>query len=347
MARYLWLLTLALKLCLGATAVQAAIRICNDTDQDQQLAISARLSGSWVTEGWETLGPGHCVTAPPKGHSGRFFYYRAQGPGYGFRDDSIHFCTLPERFRIEGGKDCLDRGFQQQGFARARLDQLDQSDTSEPQILLGQRLFALQEPQAEQLNTEPAPQPDAPSAGSNFAADAVLESCKPGAGKGVTCRLVAADMQLSVNSRNSLNPQAFTFLVGLPQGAPLRVEGRLLYRFGRAARLELLNAEPRRANEFDNLRSRMQGEWQSAEDPEDQFTIRAVTRQAVFRGRNMAAELISIQPRCAVSPQQGQYLVAWEAESDTSLCYEIVSLTNEQLVLRYLPRGTELRYIRP
>lgn len=347
MARYLWLLSLTLALWFGPAPAQAATRICNDTEHDQQLAISARIAGSWVSEGWELLAPGSCVSVPPEGHSGRFLYFRAESDSYDFRDDSIHFCTQSGRFRIEGGKECVSRGYQEQGFARARLDQPEPSEQPGRDILLSSRLIARSGQISAPSNGRAASQLDASGGTGDFQADVVLRSCQRGNARGITCYLVAEGMQLSTTIPDDGDQDAIAFLAGLPQGAPLRVEGRLLYRFGRSAQLELHNAAPRRANAFDNLRSRLQGEWHSEDDARDHFTIRAVTRQAVIRGRRMAPELISVQPNCAASPQPGQYLVAWEAEGDTSLCYEIVSLTNEVLVLRYLPRGTELRYIRP
>lgn len=350
MARYLWLLSLTLAVGFGSVPAQASTRICNDTEQVQELAISARIAGGWVSEGWDRLEPGGCLSVPPEGHTGRFFYFRAESPGYDFRDDSIYFCTQPGRFRIEGAKGCLSRGFQRQGFARVRLDQSDPSNQPDRDILLGSRLIVGQGQGGEQTDAvadhQGTPQPEASAATEDYQADVVLQSCQRGDGTEISCQLIAPEMQLTTNSSLAGDQDALAFVAGLPRGAPLRVEGRLLNRFGRSARLELHKAAPRRANQFDNLRSRLQGEWHSLDDAEDSFTIRAVTRQAVLRGRRMAPELISVQSNCDASEQPGQYLVAWEAQSSTSLCYEIVSLTNELLVLRYLPRGIDLRYRR-
>jgi len=327
----LWLPVLLLAALFDQSAAQAGTRICNDTEALHYLAVSTRSESGWVTEGWRPLPPKECTDPVPEGHRGRFYYFRAESPERSFRDDSIRFCTAPGRFRIEGGKGCMNRGFAEKGFAKVRAGAAGQN------ILLSARSQpGKEEPPAGAIgNEEP------------YAADVLFQGCtRIRDNARVTCRFVGGGMEISTEGHHGFFDTQFAYLQGLQSGAPLIVNGVLTTSFGPYGELVLHSVTPRKPNRFDRMLQQLQGEWSSVKDPEDRFTISGSVRQASYYGYSMAPEFVSVQGSCRGRDQRGDFLMAWDRDSGTSLCYRIKSLSSDELTLEYLPRGIGLAYHR-
>ncbi|UWQ59674.1 DUF1036 domain-containing protein [Leisingera caerulea] len=329
MAFFLWLPALLLAALTDPAAANAGTSICNDTGALHQLAVSVRTEGGWVTEGWQALAPGDCINPLPEGHQGRFFYFRAESPGYQFRDDSIRFCTKSGPFRAGGG-DCAARGYREQAFARVRTA----ADGQE--ILLSSRSQAAA-----------AAEHSAAAAATPYAADVVFQGCsqrQPGAT--VACRFVGDGMEIRAASGETAAAPVFALLMGLQQGALLAVEGELTSFFGSHGELDLHSAALRQPNRHDRILQQMQGKWVSAADPGDSFTIAGAVRQVSYMGSAMPPEFVSVQDSCRGADYAGEFLIARDSERGTSLCYRIHSLSPDELTLIYLPRGNRLVYRR-
>ncbi|WP_241482255.1 DUF1036 domain-containing protein [Leisingera sp. ANG-Vp] len=310
----------------------AAVSICNDTSELHNLAVSSRGDEGWVTNGWHPLRPGDCRAAVPEGHQGKYFYYRAESPGHRFRDDGIRFCTASGGFRIKGNKKCASRGYAKQGFAKARVD------AEGHKILLSTR---------SQRNAAALPEAAA-GAHQAYAAEVVFQGCAQLRAEGrVRCRFVAGGMELSTEGGSGFATPQFAYLQGLQSGAPLFVDGLLTSALDAYGELVLRSVAPRQPNRFDRMLQQMQGEWSSAQDPQDRFVISGSVRQSSYQGSRMPPELVSVQGSCRGVEQSGDFLMAWDRERGTSLCYRIQALTAEELALVYLPRGTRLIYRRP
>ncbi len=89
---------------------------CNRTSEPQALAIAYSRDDEWVSMGWWMLSPGDCSLAVPGALTNQYYYYRAEGPGGGFRGDGYSFCTTTEAFEIVGDKDCEARGYETEDF---------------------------------------------------------------------------------------------------------------------------------------------------------------------------------------------------------------------------------------
>lgn len=332
MAQKLWVPLLVLAALFNLQAAFAGTSICNDTGEPHQLAVSSRHQGGWVTEGWHPVPPGKCIAPVLPGYKARFFYYRAESPQRQFRDDSIRFCTTSGQFRIEGGTDCTARGYTEKTFAKAG------SGAGEQQILLSSR---------SQAAGEGAARGKEPEGVASYSAEVVFQGCRPLAGTpSLACRFVGGGMELSSGNSGLTGDPVFGFLRGLPHGAPLTISGKITSKFGTYAELELQEAALRKPNRFDQMLQQIQGEWVSVRDAEDRFTITGAVRQASYGGSQMAPELISLQGSCRGYGNAGDFLMTWDSERGTSLCYQIRTLTGDQLTLRYLPRGNELSYRR-
>lgn len=328
MAFFLWLPALLLAGLTDLPAANAGTSICNDTGALHQLAVSVRTGGRWVTEGWQTLAPGDCINPLPAGHQDRFFYFRAESPGYQFRDDSIRFCTNSGPFRAGRG-DCAARGYREQAFARVRTA----ADGEE--ILLSSRSQAA------------AAAEHSAAAGKPYAADVVFQGCsRSQSGATVACRFVGGGMEIRAASGEMAAAPEFAMLMGLQQGAPLTVEGELTSFFGSHGELDLHSAALRNPNRHDLVLQQMQGKWVSAADPGDSFTVSGAVRQVSYMGSAMPPEFISVQDSCRGADYAGDFLIARDSERGTSLCYRIQSLDSDELTLIYLPRGNRLVYRR-
>lgn len=330
MAFFLWLPALLLAALTDLPAAHAATSICNDTGASHQLAVTVRADGGWVTQGWQSLAPSDCINPLPEGHQGRFFYFRAESPGYTFLDDSIRFCTRAGSFRAEGGGDCAARGYREQGFARGL------TSVGARQILLSSRT------QAEEAAEEPAA-----TDGTPYAADVILQGCSQAAADAaVTCRFVGGGMEIRAEGGGEAAAPAFALLMGLQQGAPLAVRGEMISSFGSYGEMDLHHAALRKPNRQDRILQQMQGKWVSAADPGDGFTIAGAVRQVSYMGSAMPPEFIAVQDSCRGMGYVGDFLMARDSERGTTLCYQIKSLSSDKLTLVYLPRGNRLEYRR-
>ncbi|WP_291728642.1 DUF1036 domain-containing protein [Leisingera sp. F5] len=338
MANWLWPTALLLAALLDLPAAQAGTSICNDTEALHQLAVTLRADGRWVVKGWQQLIPGACAEPVPEGYQGRFFYFRAESPGYRFRDDSVRFCTGQGRFRIEDGSDCSTQGYAEQGFAKAV------TGPDQQQILLSTR----SKPERRKAAVAAAGDGhDATEDEFHYAAEVVFQGCEqqksPGA---VTCRFVGGGMEIGAVGKVRISDPVFTFLLGLVRGTPLAIDGEIVTRFGSFAELDLHSVTPRSPNRFDKMLQHMQGEWRSVQNPKDRIVISGAVRQVRYGGRQMTPEFITIQQSCRGMEFSGDFLMAWDRQSGTRLCYRIKSLTGDGMTLIYMPRGTRLDYER-
>ncbi|AHD02914.1 hypothetical protein METH_06050 [Leisingera methylohalidivorans DSM 14336] len=336
--KYLWLPVLLLDVFFGQMAARAGTRICNDTKVQHQLAVTLHTGGRWVAQGWQPLPSGDCAEPVPQGYHRNYFYFRAESPGYRFRDDSVRFCTAPGRFRIEDGADCALQDPARQGFAKAVFD------TENRTIQLSRRSHpasgsaAIVPPQEIRRDAENK---------EHYSVDVVFQGCtQPDAAEFVTCRFVGNGMKFGAEGRVEISDPVFTYLLGLLHGTPLEVDGEMTTRFGNSGSLELYSVTPRAPNRFDRMLEQMQGEWMSERNPMDRFEISGAVRRFSYGGIELPPEFIAVQGSCGGTEEEGDYLKVWDSLSSTSLCYQIKSLTDETMTLIYLPQGTRLDYWR-
>ncbi|NSY38578.1 DUF1036 domain-containing protein [Leisingera sp. ANG59] len=334
----LWLPALVLAALFDDTAARAGIRICNDTEALHHLAVTLHTGGRWVAEGWQPLRPGDCAEPVPQEYPRSYFYFRAESPGYSFRDDSVRFCTAPGRFRIQHGAECVHRDHARQGFAKSAFGTenrtIQLSRYSHPAS--GRAAKAA----AREILREAADR-------EQYSVDVVFQGCKQQeAMETVTCRFVGSGMEFGAEGRVEMSDPVFTYLLGLLQGAPLAIDGEVITHFGNSGELELHSVTPRAPNRFDRILQQMQGEWMSERNPMDRFTISGAVRQLSYDGMELPPEFIAVQGSCHATEGEGEYLMAWDSVNGTSLCYQINSLTDENLTLIYLPHGTRLDYWR-
>jgi uncharacterized membrane protein len=326
-----------LLLCGFTGPVWAGLEICNDTDIPHDIAVGYKQDGHWVSEGWWSLDPSACVTAIEGDLNYRFYYYHARGAGQNFLHDQLSFCTLQGVFSITGDNDCNLRGYDKTYFAKI--------DTGR-----GSRNFSQQLSKHSRLsNTNRDPNSGfAPGTwGTPYVGAAVFHECSQMFRGGVQyCRFVGAGRVFTVFEDNRTPSEVFAGLRRLTKGAPVLLEGDWAGLYELSVELVLRSAAERAPSDEDRLLGQLQGSWAAAQDNKDHFTIRGSVRQNQYAGLPTSQEYLSVMPFCGEDEGSRFYLYAWDIEGGTGLCYEIKDVTESVLDLVYLPRRTELRYLR-
>jgi uncharacterized membrane protein len=112
---------------LSAAPAQAQFQVCNQTLDALNLAIAKETGGSFVSEGWWTIGANRCVDVIREELANRYIYVYATDV-FGqpilagdFTGDDM--CVAPNRFTITGMDACWQRG-----FITARFMEVDTKD---------------------------------------------------------------------------------------------------------------------------------------------------------------------------------------------------------------------------
>ncbi|MEM1409975.1 MAG: DUF1036 domain-containing protein, partial [Pseudomonadota bacterium] len=108
----------------------AELRLCNDTDELQSVALGYRGETDWSSRGWWNIEPGGCATVIEGKLTQRYYYYYADSPSGGFRGQRFVFCVSETAFEITGDTDCPDRGYQEEDFR-----EIDTGETETASVL--------------------------------------------------------------------------------------------------------------------------------------------------------------------------------------------------------------------
>lgn len=316
---------------------RAELEICNDTEALHNVAIGYKQEGGWVSEGWWQLAPSACFTAIKGELEFQFYYYRAESPDHIFEHDRLSFCTYENLFAITGDNDCVRRGYEKSYFAKIDVGKGTES-FSQPISIHSKRIEGQAKPD----------QYSNPGAwGTAFQADVVFHGCSPlFRGTDWFCSFVGAGRLYMVHQDPRNSTEIYNILRKMAPGAPVQIEGDWFGLYDNSVQLVLRSVVERAPNYEDEIYKKLQGDWYSVADPNDEFTVIGSGRQNRYGGALTSIEYISVLPTCGAFETKGDYLYAWSIHGGTSLCYAIKELSQTELVLIYLPRGTELRYHR-
>lgn len=326
------LVGLALCWMLGlAGSARAEMEICNDTHVAHRVAISHVEQGNWVSAGWWQLAPSSCVLALATPLEGRVYYLYAEGDTRVFRHDKIAFCTGAAEFKIVGNSNCAARGFDKRFFAKISL--------TKGVTRISQNLSA--------YSFETAARAEGGTWGGGFREEVIFQGCRPPLrGAAYRCIFVGGGRKFTVSDDGRTSKQIFASLNQMTIGKPLLISGDWADRYDNSVEIVLRQVQTRLANGEDNVLRRLQGNWHSASDPNDYFTLQGSMRQNYYSGVVTATEFLSVMPFCGEFENEGPYLFTWDVQGGTGLCYVIREVSAQELILTYLPTGIELRYRR-
>lgn len=111
-------------------------------------------------------------------------------------------------------------------------------------------------------------------------------------------------------------------------------------------------AMPARDSEIqsdEDLLASLEGDWVSGDDDQAEMSIIDGTATMLYAGEVLSTETLDIVDNCPDAPSDAsdmQLLTMTSTEAGESLCYAIISLSDERLELSSLPRGNTLTYER-
>lgn len=331
-------LALAFWLLWLITPAWAELEICNDTDAPHSIAIGYKLDGGWVSEGWWQLEPAACISPILGDLEYRYYYYLAQSLGWEFEHDRVLFCTEPQVFTIRGDGDCEQRGYSKSYFAKI--------DTGKDAAHFTQNVSDRSAysnggaAKGEALRTEGV-------WGIPYRGEVIFHGCTAWFQRAKrTCSFVGGGRIFNVLEDGRTSVAIFDAIDLLLPGDPVQLEGDWAGRFDTTVEVVLRHLEARPANAEDLVLKRLQGSWYSVKDAKDQFSVLGSGRQNSYDGSLTSMEYLSVMRYCGEFDSEGPYLYAWDSQGGTGLCYVVHELSDNELVLSYLPRGTELRYRR-
>lgn len=176
---------------------------------------------------------------------------------------------------------------------------------------------------------------------------AVFQGCRPAqARRGKFCTLIAEQGKLYVYGENAASPELMEQLAQFEPGRRLSLSGEIIQLYDGASEFKLLRVDAVLRNRYDRLLNRLQGHWQSKDDPLDEFEIAGAERRNRYAGAATSVEYLSVAASCGMFSAQGPYFSAWDPTEGIRLCYEIEEISEDNFHLMYLPRGNRLEYRR-
>ncbi len=143
--------------CLGAGAVfawtvpaSAGLLFCNDTETSATVAIGYKGDEGWTSEGWWSVPADECTIVVGGELTRGYYYWRAIDENGSYQADNYYFCTSDEVFTIVGDTNCVERGYEREGFSEVEID-------ADGDVTVRLTAALAPEPPADRKTAEPAP----------------------------------------------------------------------------------------------------------------------------------------------------------------------------------------------
>ncbi|KZY32181.1 hypothetical protein A3731_22575 [Roseovarius sp. HI0049] len=343
----------AVALAMWPVSAEAGLEICNGTGETRSVSIGYRQGGDWVSEGWWTIAPGACAEPVGGALTNRYYYYRATAAGQDFAGEGYSFCTLGDAYTIVGDSQCEARGYETADFAVI--------DTGETATSFSFRIEA--QPVKESVAKGKAAQGAvADEAGAPAAAGHVLQS---GLGRGVhgepftdrlifqgcdfydgfeACSFIANGWKYFAGYDDP-TPRAFLArLEALPINTPMQVTGDLTSHGDSTAQLAVSEIEVLGADAYSGQRAAMQGNWVSADDPNETIYIQGAEMHSYYKAGYLDTMYLDVRADCPDSAGAGPVLIQTSAQHRETHCYLIDNLAGGWMDLILMGHEARISY---
>jgi uncharacterized membrane protein len=99
-----------------ASAFEAGLRVCNNSDEAVGVALGTRGERGWQSKGWTEIVPGDCAALIEDRLIQDYYYlYATDGTG-GAWQGNVFLCSRGRDFEILGTGDCIARGYSRTPF---------------------------------------------------------------------------------------------------------------------------------------------------------------------------------------------------------------------------------------
>ena len=107
----------------GGDGGYSGLRVCNETEEAQEVSVGYQGDEDWTSEGWWRLEPGECANTIDGPLKHQYYYYRSEIAGGEFDGENYTFCTTPSAYTIVGDSDCESRGYELEKFREVNIGQ--------------------------------------------------------------------------------------------------------------------------------------------------------------------------------------------------------------------------------
>ena len=330
----------ALSLC--PVPASAGLEICNDTGVQQSVSVGYRQGDDWVSEGWWNIAPGACAEPVGGKLTNRYYYYRATAAGEQFRGGGYRFCTQGEAFTIVGDTECAARGYESADFAV-----IDTGETAERFSFRMEAPVRAKESVAKGKSAQGSAQGTAQASAQTAAQAGPGQVLQSGLGRGVhgepftdrlifqgcdvhdgfeACTFIANGWKYFAGYDDP-TPRAFLArLEALPINTPMQVTGDLTGFGDSTAQLAVSEIEVLGPDAHSGLRAAMQGNWVSADDPNETLYIQGAELHSYYKAGYLDTMYLDVKADCPDSAGAGPVLIQTSAQHRDSYCYLIDNL---------------------
>ncbi len=331
----------------------AKLEVCNETDLQRDIAIGYKTDGNWTSEGWWKLDVGECKSVIKEELTSTFYYYRAVHKGKEFDPGKFAFCTQSDVFTIVGDEDCDNRGYDKSFFRELKLAK---GTLGFRLTLNNDNVYDEGRPTAEaQPAPKPAPKPApapqiaAPGThGEPYTIVGIFRGCNTNSGP-YLCLFESDGWRYAVGDDGRTPSFLINELSNLQINNSYQIEGDIISYGDITADVTVRRYSEVALSEEQKLMNSLVGDWRSVSDPKDVMRFTSDFRKwdeydGDFQGEGeVSFTKVCDDPTVLVSDE---YLIQInDANSPEDIyCYGIIDVTDDNLVLMFLPRGNFLEY---
>jgi len=363
-----------------AGAVQADLKICNDTTVLQSIAIGFKGDADWMSQGWWNIDPGDCATVVSGDLKQRYYYYFADAGDDAFEGQEFFFCANDEIFDIVGDTDCEGRGYE-----TLSMREIDTGETARNFTLTlvddggrpsgggkapgggtaggdGSGGQPDDVPLNESVQDTTIVPPDqmpmtvsmedldtaipAGNYGKGFETGALFQGCELHEGRDY-CSFHAGDWKMRVFYRGPTPDRLMYALEELQINMPVLLKGDMVETNGNVAAIVVRGVVPTPGEDADaQLRAALQGDWVDQGDTRWEMTV--LGSEVYYRqdGEYSTSRFFRLARECEASRGAGPVMVQINAENNRRTCYLIGKADGSRLELTDVRRGRTTIYRR-
>lgn len=357
----LFLLTSLTVTIATSNQAHAKLEVCNETDLQRDIAIGYKKDGEWTSEGWWILEVGECKPVIKEELTSTFYYYRAVNKGKEFDPGKYSFCTQTEVFTIVGDENCESRGFDKSFFRELKLAKGTlgfRLTLNNENVYDEGRPTAKVEPAPQpktQPKTQPKPKPQpviaAPGThGEPFTITGIFRGCNSNSGP-YLCEFETDGWLYAVIDDGRTPKSLMNELANLELNNNYQIEGDIVSFGDITAEVTLRRYSEVELSADQKLMNSLVGDWRSIDDPKSVMRFTSDFRKwDEYDGDFEGEGEVSFTKECddASVLVSGETLIQInDANSPEDIyCYGIIDISNDSLVLMFLPRGNFLEYER-
>ena len=328
----------------------AEVTICNELSARQSVAIGYEdPDGNWASEGWWRIEPGACKTVMARALGRDDLYFRTTAAGGGF-DGPFAFCTRSDPFTIIGDENCAARGYERTRFRKVDTGGADPYVMTLMRDGAGEIRAVAADDDAHQENGMIPMEASAPflqgQLGEPFSQAGVFSGCHTIDGLDF-CAFEVEGWRYHAYYGGGTPDRVLDEMQDWPVPLSVALTGDMIgygditveVALGRVT--ERLDGDP-----FAGLRQGLQGEWQSADDPNSQFRVVGSDVYDIYDAHPVGHHWMQLAESCPDAPGLGIGWTRTTLETQDSWCVILSDLTGNRLELVNPGRGNILTYFR-